>query len=354
MSNTFFKISAFVTISLISSFTLTACGDAEDGAQGVAGAPGEQGEPGASCTAKKLKDGTGYELKCGNETIGTILNGEQGEPGEKGEPGNDGTSCTVADTTDENDNTRTGYKLICDESLKGVVWNGNNGHDANIAEALDLEFYNRLMLGHKGTSLFWDGNDGENMVIPEGCSGATWNYWTDKDIGGNSGFAFNSATFVNSEPKSDFTSEYISDNHAVGGKVMLKPNDIGWSSVMLQVGGSSISPESNIFTVQSEKMLGLCVEYMSDFDITTTVFYYEEGLNNYARPYIIIPKSTKKTVVNIPWVAFEKSQEWGEVVTVSDALKRANGFGFQVSSDGATSSSGDLWIYKIGAYGTCE
>ena len=211
------------------------------------------------------------------------------------------------------------------------------------------------MLGHKGTSLFWDGNDGENTVIPEGCSGATWNYWTDKDIGGNSGFAFNSATFVNSEPKSDFTSEYISDNHAVGGKVMLKPNDIGGSSVSLQVGGSSISPESNIFTVQSEKMLGLCVEYMSDFDITTTVFYYEEGLNNYARPYIIIPKSTKKTVVNIPWVAFEKSQEWwGEVVTISDALKRANGFGFQVSSDGATSSSGDLWIYKIGAYGTCE
>ncbi len=101
-------------------------------------------------------------------------------------------------------------------------------------------------------------------------------------------------------------------------------------------------------------MLGICVEYMSDFDITATVFYYEENLNNYQRPYFIIPKSVKKTVVNIPWVAFDKSQEWGETVTISDALKRANGFGFEVQSDGSTTTSGDLWIYKLGAYGTCE
>ena len=72
MKKSFFKISAFVAVSLISSIALTACEDGADGAQGVAGAQGEQGEPGTSCTAKKLKDGSGYELKCDGETVGKI------------------------------------------------------------------------------------------------------------------------------------------------------------------------------------------------------------------------------------------------------------------------------------------
>ena len=209
----FFSKTATLTALFLMGMGLSACmDDGETGPQGPAGADGVDG-----------------------------IDGEDGENGVPGVPGEPGTNCTVADTTDEASD-RTGYKLLCADSLKGIVWNGADGLDgsnANVAEILNLDFYNRLMVGRKGTSLFWDGKDGSRMVIPEGNSGATWNYWTDKDQDGSSGFAFNNASFINSDPKADFTDEYISNNDAVGGKVMLKPNDLGLARVSLQVGGSS-------------------------------------------------------------------------------------------------------------------
>ena len=51
--------------------------------------------------------------------------GKDGKDGVDGKDGKDGTSCTVIDTTGLSN--RTGYKLICADTLKGIVWDGLDG-----------------------------------------------------------------------------------------------------------------------------------------------------------------------------------------------------------------------------------
>lgn len=213
MNVKFAKAAAVAAVSVSAMVAFTACDETTAGAQGVAGVQGEQGEPGESCTAKKLKDGSGYELKCGGETVGTILNGEDGEDGSsctakklsdgsgyelkcggetvgtilngedglqgiQGEPGKDGSSCTVADTayTDENEVTRKGYKLLCADTLKGVVWNGLDGQKGEDGTNCTVADTTRKTTGQTGYKLLcdnklkgvvWNGLDGEQG---ENCS----------------------------------------------------------------------------------------------------------------------------------------------------------------------------------------
>ena len=75
------------------------------------------GKKGASCTAKALKDKSGFELSCDGKVVGTIKNGEDGLSGE---------NCTIADTTN-------GVKITCDGVTK-VISNGSDGTGCSIVE----------------------------------------------------------------------------------------------------------------------------------------------------------------------------------------------------------------------------
>lgn len=55
---------------LIAGFALVAC----TGENGQDGAPGADG---TSCIAKALKDKSGFDIICGDESVGTVKNGEE-------------------------------------------------------------------------------------------------------------------------------------------------------------------------------------------------------------------------------------------------------------------------------------
>ena len=63
-----------------------------NGAAGAAGSAGADGKDGSSCTVKALKDGNGYKIVCGGDSVGVVLNGEDGQDGAKGDPGAKGDS----------------------------------------------------------------------------------------------------------------------------------------------------------------------------------------------------------------------------------------------------------------------
>lgn len=111
----------------------------EDGEQGEPGGkgepgdkgdPGEKGDPGKSCTAKMLKDSTGYKIVCGKDSVGVVLNGKKGEPGEPGNPGNPGENCQMTAFKDKGD---TVAMVTC---KKDTVWlmNGKNVESSGSGE----------------------------------------------------------------------------------------------------------------------------------------------------------------------------------------------------------------------------
>lgn len=100
----------------------------EDGEQGEPGGkgdpgeqgdPGKQGNPGKSCTAKMLKDSTGYKIVCGKDSVGVVLNGKKGEPGN---PGNPGENCQMTAFKDKGD---TAAMVICKKDTV-YLFNGKN------------------------------------------------------------------------------------------------------------------------------------------------------------------------------------------------------------------------------------
>ena len=408
MKNSIFKISAFAAISLITFITLSACEDAADGAQGVAGAQGEQGEPGESCTAKKLKDGSGYELKCGGETVGTVLNGENGEPGEPGEPGasctvtdttytdenevartgykllcadtlkgvvwngidgengasalelsgyddmdelleslkgEPGTNCTVTDTTDENDDTHTGYKLLCGSTLKGVVWNGEKGDKGDPAD-LTLEYYNKLLLGQKGTGFSWKyGTDGITATI--NGNSQVWYHFTDRDQnGGTTALDLDDDNIYESYQFKTYTSTEMQRKQGIWGKVKYgaHPGDeYGWAKVAIYWGDE----------IDISSWLGICLEYKSSTNANIGINYNNAEINNYGRPAYDIPVVDDLTVINIPWAKL-KMENWSasQDARIIKIIQKATGIEYTAS--GLSGSTGEFLITKIGAYGTCE
>ena len=104
--------------------------DGEQGEPGDKGDPGEKGDPGKSCTAKMLKDSTGYKIVCGKDSVGVVLNGKKGEPGEPGEPGNPGESCQMTAFKDKGD---TAAMVIC-KSDTVYLFNGKNAEGSGSGE----------------------------------------------------------------------------------------------------------------------------------------------------------------------------------------------------------------------------
>lgn len=132
---------AFAAFSFMSMLVFNACGEGDEGPQGPAGQnglngvagrngdDGLDGKDGASCSAKTLNDGSGFELSCGDEVVGTIKNGTNGTNGKNGTNGlngNDGSSCTAKALTDG-----SGYELSCGGSVVGTIKNGSNGQNGS-------------------------------------------------------------------------------------------------------------------------------------------------------------------------------------------------------------------------------
>ena len=96
--------------------------DGKKGADGKNGAAGADGKDGSSCTAKALKNGKGYKVVCGGDSVGVVLNGEKGDPGVKGDSGVAGTSCSAEEVAG-------GVKITCTDGKTYTLSNGADGKD---------------------------------------------------------------------------------------------------------------------------------------------------------------------------------------------------------------------------------
>ena len=97
------------------------------GPQGEQGANGSNGAPGASCRAEQVA--TGFELYCGEEKVGTILNGSNGKQGIQGIQG---YSCSVEETL-------SGATIECEDGTDAVITNGLNGENCTVSGLLQVE-----------------------------------------------------------------------------------------------------------------------------------------------------------------------------------------------------------------------
>ena len=456
MNMKFAKVAVVVAVSMSAMMAFTACDETTAGAQGVAGVQGEpgangkdgkDGKDGVSCTAKEISDGSGYTISCGGEYVGVLLNGKdgkkgddgkdgascsatiladstgyalicdnkmvgtikngvnglqgiQGIQGERGEKGQDGSSCTVVDTTDSK-TERTGYKLLCADTLKGVVWNGLDGEQGDDGVSCTVKAVTDgydVYCGGVKTGSLKNGKDGSNCTVMDttdsktertgfkllcadtlkgvvwngfndngflwkysktnpnevyiGETVAYWAYWTDAVLSGTSGFDWTAPTgLMDSEPTSGFTGEQIEKLGGVGGNVILKVNEeLGWNQVYVTLGCLNKEP-----CFESSEMRGLCIEYQSDFENTQVkIQYKDEDKNNFARPYVNIPSTKEKKTLNLLWTAFKKTPDWADVeLSASDAIKVMTGIDVAVENANAA-KSGELMVYKLGAYGSCE
>ena len=103
-------------------------------------------------------------------------------------------------------------------------------------------------------------------------------------------------------------------------------------------------------------MLGICLQYQSDFDtVQVRIQYADDGNNSWGRPLYKLPASTKKKVVNLPWAIFDDFTGFGNArVDVAEAIKQMIGVQFAIENLTGSAVTGDFFIYKLGAYGTCD
>ena len=96
----------------------------KDGDKGDDGKDGKDGKDGTSCRIETNKDINGYDVICGDKKVGELLNGKDGADGKNGIDGKDGTSCTV-----EENKEIDGYNVICADKKIGEIHNGKDGQD---------------------------------------------------------------------------------------------------------------------------------------------------------------------------------------------------------------------------------
>ena len=175
-------------------FGLFAC-SGEDGHDGVNGVNGLNGKDGTSCKVSALKDGSGYKVLCGGDSVGVLLNGkngakgaagatgakgETGKTGAKGDKGDRGEACSVAALPDN-----SGYDVYCGATKVGVIKNGTNGQDCATQAADDGILINcsgtitKLLNGKDGkncsaTTVTKDGRNGIEMSCDGEVVGTVW------------------------------------------------------------------------------------------------------------------------------------------------------------------------------------
>ena len=86
------------------------------GDPGAKGDSGVAGAAGTSCTATKLEDDAGVEIKCGETVVDTVKNGAKGDSGVAG------TSCTAEEDS-------AGVKITCTDGKTYTLNNGTDGKD---------------------------------------------------------------------------------------------------------------------------------------------------------------------------------------------------------------------------------
>ena len=125
--------------------------DGKDGKDGKDGAAGANGKDGSSCTAKALKNGKGYKIVCGGDSVGVVLNGEKGTPGAKGDSGVAGTSCTAEEDT----GGTGGVKITCTDGKTFTLRNGADGKDGKsyvdgwMVDSRDRQLYKVVTIGEQ-------------------------------------------------------------------------------------------------------------------------------------------------------------------------------------------------------------
>jgi len=154
----------------------------DEGKAGENGKNGEDGKDGSSCSATKLKDGSGIEVKCNGKLVGTITNGENGK---------DGESCTTKAV-------EGGVEVSCPGSEPVVIKNGDKGANGKSAYELSgtdktLEEWLASLKGKDGESCTTKAVEGgvevscpgsEPVVIKNGTNGengTSCNIVSDKD-----------------------------------------------------------------------------------------------------------------------------------------------------------------------------
>ena len=173
-------------------FGLFAC----SGDDGINGKDGVNGLNGTSCNVSALKDGTGYKVLCGGDSVGVLLNGKNGakgaagatgakgdtgKTGAKGDKGDRGEGCSVAALPDN-----SGYDVYCGANKVGVIKNGANGQDCTTEPADDGVLINcsgtitKLMNGKdgtncSGTTVTKDGRSGIEMACGGSVIDTLWN-----------------------------------------------------------------------------------------------------------------------------------------------------------------------------------
>ena len=122
--------------------------DGKDGKDGKDGAAGANGKDGSSCTAKALKNGKGYKIVCGGDSVGVVLNGEKGDPGVKGDSGVAGTSCSAEEVSD-------GVEITCTDGKTFTLSNGADGKDGKsyvdgwMVDSRDRQLYRVVTIGEQ-------------------------------------------------------------------------------------------------------------------------------------------------------------------------------------------------------------
>ena len=132
--------------------------DGSDGKNGTNGKDGKNGTNGtngtndssgsSSCTAKALKNGKGYKIVCGGDSVGVVLNGEDGQDGAKGDSGMAGTSCSAKKVSD-------GVKITCTDGKSFTLKNGADGKDGKsfvegvLIDPRDKQIYRVVTIGEQ-------------------------------------------------------------------------------------------------------------------------------------------------------------------------------------------------------------
>ena len=145
--------------------------DGKDGADGKNGKDGKNGtSESSSCTAKALKNGKGYKIVCGGDSVGVVLNGEDGA---KGDTGVAGTSCSAKEVSD-------GVKITCTDGKSFTLKNGADGKDGK-------SFVDGWMVDPRDKQLYRVVTIGEQTWMAENLNYKTENSWCGGGNGENEG-----------------------------------------------------------------------------------------------------------------------------------------------------------------------
>ena len=208
----------------------------KDGDKGDDGKDGKDGKDGTSCKVEVNKEINGYDVICGDKKVGQLLNGKDGADGKNGTDGKDGTSCSVVKNEKVN-----GYEVYCGTEFLGFLTNGKDG--ANGKNGID---------GKDGTSCTVEENkeiDGYDVICGDKKIGEHRN-GKDAVLPSSSSIASSSSAAPSSSSKVS-SSSVTPSSSSVASSSSVTPSS---SSV---VSSSSETPSSSSVEQLSEKCKAL-------------------------------------------------------------------------------------------------